>query len=155
MIRRLMAAPLALAVVLAPVAFAASSCACGSGTAGAATATGSGPGRCSGDSSQSIQPCSPKAVRTSTHGTISVAQGGPQQKVFWTVRATVPTGVYLLDVYVNGKRVDHKNQAYPPHATVVVNQDAGLPSGGVLLIEGTFTPVNDDPQEFYFKCILA
>ena len=153
MIRRLMAAPLALAVVLAPVSLAASSCACGSGTAGAATPTGSG--GCSSDSTQSVQPCSPRAVRTSTHGTISVAQGGPQQKVFWTVRATVPTGVYVLDVYVNGKRVDHKNQPYPPHATVVVNQDAGLPSGGVLLIEGTFTPVNDDPQEFYFKCILA
>jgi hypothetical protein len=153
MIRRLISAPLVLAVVFAPVAFAASSCACGSGAAAAATPTGSG--GCSGDSAQSIQPCSPKAERTSTHGTIAVAQAGPQQKVFWTVRATVPTGVYVLDVYVNGRRVDHKNQDYPPHATVVVNQDAGLPSGGVLLIEGRFTPLNDDPQEFFFKCILA
>jgi hypothetical protein len=29
------------------------------------------------------------------------------------------------------------------------------PSGGVLSITGSFTPVHDDPQEFYFKCILA
>lgn len=162
--RRVLAGVVPLVLVLAPVSVVASGC-CGSGSAGAVwsapAASGSGgctapdPGSPQNTDTSGLASCAPGIKRESTMGTIAVDQAGPQQKVYWTVRATVPDGVYLVDVYIGTHRVDHKKQAYPPHATIPLNQDAGLPSGAVLLITGTFTPVNDDPQEFYLRCLLA
>jgi hypothetical protein len=89
-------------------------------------------------------------------GTISVAQNGPRQKVIWLIRATVPHGLYVTTITIGSITIyGPLKQDYPPHGTFPLGNPAGLPSGAVFTISGTFTPVNDDPQEFFLKCLLA
>jgi hypothetical protein len=65
-------------------------------------------------------------------------------------------GVYHVTVSVNGVKVDEKTQSYPPHGTIGIrNNTGGLPTRGTFSITGMFSPPNDDPQEFYLKCVLA
>jgi hypothetical protein len=38
--------------------------------------------------------------------------------LLWGIYPSVPANRYVADVYVNGKRVDHKDQPYPPHGRI-------------------------------------
>src|SRR5438445_11508171 len=132
-----MAMPLTVAVACAPVAFGVSSCACGTKSTAAATPTGSG--GCT--SSRPIQPCSPQAVGESTMGRIAVAQAGPQQTVIWQVKASRAAGVYTTTITIGSTTIYGPNtQAYPPHGSFPTGNPAGLPSGAVFKITGTFAP---------------
>jgi hypothetical protein len=128
--RRLVSVPLALAVVLAPVAFAASSCACGSSAAAAATSGYSG--GCSSSASGAVKPCSPYAEDSNGFGKIGVQQAGPQKPVAWGVYPKDPAGVFTVTIMVDGQVYDKKTQPYPPHGSSAY--DAGnkryLQSGG-------------------------
>lgn len=120
----------------------------------AATAAAS-PNGCSG-SGGTIQPCSPQAVGESTMGRIAVAQGGPQQTVIWQVKASRPLGVYVTTIAIGAITIYGPNtQDYPPHGSFPTGNPAGLPSGAIFRINGTFSPPQDDPEEFYFQCLLA
>lgn len=149
---RMIPVPLALALAFAPVAFGTASCACGSSST--ASATPSSSAGCKSPSK--IQPCSPQAVGESTMGRIAVAQAGPQQTVIWQVKASRAAGVYTTTIMIGSITIYGPNtQAYPPHGSFPTGNPAGLPSGAVFKITGTFAPPKDDVEEFYFQCLLA
>ena len=155
MIRRLMAAPLALAVVLAPVAFGAAGCACGSGTAVAAADSSGG---CESSGSGGVQPCSPSATDANFNGRIGAQQAGPQKPVAWGVYPGDPVGVFTVTITVDGQVYDKKPpQPYPPHGSIVYDAENKryLQSGGVFRIDGSVKRANGQQEEFYFQCKLA
>lgn len=152
MIRRLMAGPLALAVVLAPVAFTTTSCACGTGSASAAADSSGGCG-----TSGSIQPCSPYAENANEFGKIGVQQSGPQKPVAWGVYPKNPAGVFTVTITVDGQVYDKKTQPYPPHGSSAYDakNKRYLQSGGTFRIDGTIARPNGATEGFYFQCTLA
>lgn len=151
MFRRLAAAPLALAVVLAPVAFTVSSCACGTSTAVAADSSGG----CS--SSGSVPTCSPYAEDANEFGKIGVQQAGPQKPVAWGVYPKNPEGVFTVTITVDGQVCDKKAQAYPPHGSSAYDakNKRYLQSGGTFRIDGMIKRPNGGTEGFYFQCTLA
>jgi hypothetical protein len=151
MIRRLMAAPLALAVVLAPVAFAASSCACGSS---AAAATSGSSGGCSGSA---VQPCSPSAQRSNAFGRIGVQQAGPRKTIQWGVYPTNSFGTMTIQITIGGANVlGPYTKPYAQHGSIPYDpaNKRYLASGDVLSITGTWV-TSKDSEGFYFQCKLA
>jgi hypothetical protein len=61
-----------------------------------------------------------------TFGYLSV-QTSRNGNIAWGVYPNNPLnafGIWEVDVFINGRRVDHKNQGYPPHGTINV-KDAG------------------------------
>lgn len=154
MFRRLISAPLALAVVLAPVVFVISSCACGTGTAAAAT-SGSSSG-CTGPGS--VQSCSPSASDANFNGRLGAQQAGPQRPVAWGVYPKDPVGVFTVTVTVDGQVYDKKPpQLYPPHGSVVFDakNKRYLQSGGTFRLDGSVKRANGQIEEFYLQCTLA
>ena len=89
-------------------------------------------------------------------GRIAVAQAGPQKTVIWQVKASQAAGVYSTTITIGSTTIYGPNtQTYPPHGSFPVGNPAGLPSGAVFQITGTFAPATDDVQEFFFQCLLA
>src|SRR5216683_3774291 len=74
------------------------------------------------------QPCSPIARFANRFGVIAAQQPGPGG----AVPAVAATG-FSVDVSVDGKRVDYKDQAYPPHGSV---NPKDLRSGALVSIVG-------------------
>ncbi len=79
------------------------------------------------------QPCSPIARFANRFGVIAAQQPGPGGAVVWGVYPAVAATGFSVDVYVDGKRVDHKDQAYPPHGSV---NPKDLRSGALVSIVG-------------------
>jgi hypothetical protein len=79
------------------------------------------------------QPCSPIARFENRYGAIAVQQAGPGGKLAWGVYPKVPASQYVVDVLVNGQRVDHKDQNYEPHGSINPKQ---LSTGALVSIVG-------------------
>ena len=79
------------------------------------------------------QPCFPIARFENHYGTIAVQQAGPGGKLAWGVYPKVVASEYVVDVLVNGRRVDHKNQNYEPHGSINASD---LSTGALVTIAG-------------------
>lgn len=55
------------------------------------------------------------------------------QGIAWGVYPSLAATQYLVDVYVNGHRVDHKEQNYPPHGYI---NPVNLRSGAQVSVMG-------------------
>jgi hypothetical protein len=59
---------------------------------------------------------------------------------------------FVVDVYVNNRRVDHKDQNYPPHGSV---NAADVRTGYIFRLEGNATNGAGDVAYFYLTCKAA
>jgi hypothetical protein len=67
------------------------------------------------------------------------------------VYPTTPAARYIVNVYVGSKRVDSKNQDYPPHGSVNARD---VRSGAMFRLEGEMQNPNQI-QKFFLQCELA
>jgi hypothetical protein len=107
-----------------------------------------GPRRHRRDRDQRLEPCSPGFHPANEYGSISAQQAGPGYGIQWGVYPNTPAETYSVDIFINGKRVDHKDQAYPPHGSV---NAVDVPSGGLFQLTGTAT-LGSDIAYFYLTC---
>ncbi len=94
------------------------------------------------------EPCSPGFQPANEYGSISAQQAGPGDGIQWGVYPNTPADTYSVDIYINGKRVDHKDQDYQPHGSV---NAVDVPSGAIFQLTGTAT-LGSDIAYFYLTC---
>jgi len=94
------------------------------------------------------EPCSPGFQPANEFGSISAQQAGPGDGIQWGVYPNTPADTYSVDIYINGKRVDHKDQDYQPHGSV---NAVDVPSGAIFQLTGTAT-LGSDIAYFYLTC---
>ncbi len=111
------------------------------------TATGCAPPTTTGHS------CSPNYIRENKLGRLAVQQRGPGSSVAWGAYPKLPAERYRVSVYAGGRKVDGKNQTYPPHGSIPGNR---YQSGQAFRIEGkSFDSKGGVVQTFFIKCTLA
>lgn len=59
---------------------------------------------------------------------------------------------YVVDVYVNNRRVDHKEQTYPPHGSLR-RQD--IRTGDIFRLQGEAVNARGDVGYFFLTCRAA
>jgi hypothetical protein len=62
--------------------------------------------------------CSPSYVAPSKYGNYSAQQAGPGRSIQWGIYPNFAASHYTVDVFMGSRRVDHKDQSYPPHGSV-------------------------------------
>lgn len=96
--------------------------------------------------------CSPGFEPSNEHGRITAQQRGQGSGIQWGVYPNVPAVRFVADVYVNNRRVDHKDQNYPPHGSVPASQIA---TGDIFRLEGQAYNAKGDVGIFYLTCKAA
>lgn len=96
--------------------------------------------------------CSPGFYPANELGSISAQQRGPGRGIQWGVYPTVSGIRYVVDVYINRRRVDHKEQDYPPHGSVNARD---IRTGDIFRLEGQATNGAGDVAWFYLTCRAA
>lgn len=96
--------------------------------------------------------CSPGFFPENELGSLSAQQRGPGHGIQWGVYPRVAGTRFVVDVFVNNRRVDHKDQVYPPHGSV--NRRA-IRSGDIFRLEGQATNARGDVAIFYLVCRAA
>jgi len=96
--------------------------------------------------------CSPSFSPSNSLGSISAQQRGKGYGIQWGVYPKQPAVNYVVDVYINKRRVDHKNQGYPPHGSVNARD---VVSGGIFQLDDTATNAKGDKAIFYLTCRAA
>lgn len=102
--------------------------------------------------------CSPGFFPENEFGSISAQQRGPGEGIQWGVYPKVPAVRYVVDIYLNNKVADHKDQPYPPHASLPPDSpevDIGVRSGDVFRIEGRAYDGHGGVGIFYLTCKAA
>ena len=96
--------------------------------------------------------CAPGFFPENELGSISAQQFGPGYGIQWGVYPKQVAATYVVDVYMNNRRVDHKQQSYPPHGSVNARD---VVSGGVFRLEGSATNGAGDVAYFFLTCKAA
>jgi hypothetical protein len=95
--------------------------------------------------------CSPGYTDQNFLGSLSAQQRGPGYGVQWGVYPKASADRYVVNVYVGDKRVDAKDQGYPPHGSVNARD---VKSGASFRLEGEIHSPNL-VQTFFLQCELA
>ena len=96
--------------------------------------------------------CSPGFDPSNERGRITAQQRGPGYDVQWGVYPNTPSVRYVVDIYVNNRRFDHKDQDYPPHGSIMAR---AISSGDIFRLEGRATNARGDVGTFYLTCKAA
>lgn len=96
--------------------------------------------------------CSPNFTPSNSLGAISAQQLGRGFGIQWGIYPKVPAVRYVVDVFVDSRRVDHKDQAYPPHGSVSAGD---LRARSVFRLEGQAINARGDRGFFYLTCRTA
>src|SRR3954454_142285 len=115
----------------------------------AATAAG-----CAVEASPPKGDCSPIYEAPSKLGSFSAQQSGPGASIQWGIYPNYPASRFVVDVFAGSKKVDHKDQAYPPHGSVNARDVAGR-SGQDFTVSGQITDVKNNQLNFQLKCVIA
>lgn len=102
--------------------------------------------------------CSPGFFPSNEFGSISAQQRGPGEGIQWGVYPAVPAVRYVVDVYLNNKVVDHKDQPYPPHASLpsaAARKNTSVHSGDIFRLDGKAYDGRGDVGIFYLTCKAA
>lgn len=87
-----------------------------------------------------VPSCSPSRLSQGPHGFVDFQQQSSGSRVNWVVRADnqefQTNGQWMIDVFSDGRRVDHKEQNYAPHGSVHPND---VRPGKLLEVEGHVT----------------
>jgi hypothetical protein len=62
--------------------------------------------------------CSPSYVAPSKYGNYSAQQAGPGRSIQWGIYPNFAASHYTVNVFMGSRRVDDKDQSYPPHGSV-------------------------------------
>jgi hypothetical protein len=97
--------------------------------------------------------CSPDYVRENKLGRMGVQQRGPGSSVAWGAYPKLPATRYYVSVYAGARKVDGKNQSYPPHGKVPGTK---YRSGQTFKVEGKSVDAKGGVvQTFFIRCTLA
>ena len=77
--------------------------------------------------------CSPGFAPSNEFGRITAQQRGQGGGVQWGVYPKVAAVRFVVDIWINKQRFDHKDQAYPPHGSVPASV---IGSGDLFRLEG-------------------
>jgi hypothetical protein len=72
--------------------------------------------------------------------------------VQWGVYPSVAAVHFVVDVWINKRRFDHKDQNYPPHGSVPASI---VRSGDVFRLEGRAFNARGDVGMFFLTCKAA
>ena len=98
--------------------------------------------------------CSPSYAAPSEYGSFSAQQSGPGAPIQWGIYPNYPVARFVVDVLVGSRRVDHKDQNYPPHGSVSATDVRGR-SGEDLTVSGQITDAKGNALNFQLKCVIA
>jgi hypothetical protein len=109
---------------------------------------------CAVEAKAPVGNCSPSYTPSSKYGNFSAQQSGPGASIQWGIYPNVAASRYVVDVYVGNRRVDHKDQAYPPHGSVSATDVRGK-GGQVFGISGQAWDGNKNTLVFQLQCHIA
>jgi hypothetical protein len=96
--------------------------------------------------------CSPNFSPSNSYGRISAQQRGRGYGIQWGVYPnTSVSGTFTVDIYMSGRRVDHKVQNYPPHGSV---NASNVHTGDIFRLDGNFSD-GRSVQTFWLECRAA
>ena len=99
--------------------------------------------------------CSPSHTDVGPDGSVYFQQSGSVQPIPWGMQAKSSSfnnyGHWVVDVFADNTKVDHKDVMYPPHASV---PSIYLKPGTVVTIEGTVTALGTSAT-IYGQCASA
>ena len=96
--------------------------------------------------------CAPGFEPSNEYGRLTAQQRGPGFGIQWGVCPASPAARYVVDVFVNNRRFDHKDQAYPPHGSVPAS---AIKTGDVFRLEGQGFTARGDVGSFFLTCQAA
>lgn len=96
--------------------------------------------------------CSPGFTPSNEQGRITAQQRGPGGGVQWGIYPNVSAVRYVVDIFVNNRRFDHKDQDYPPHGSVPAS---AIRSGDIFRLEGQAFNARGDVGIFFITCKAA
>jgi hypothetical protein len=115
------------------------------------TATAAG---CAVEASPPKGNCSPGYEAPSKLGSFSAQQSGPGASIQWGIYPNYPAARFVVDVFAGSRKVDHKDQNYPPHGSVNAKDVAGK-SGQDFTVSGQITDAKNNLLNFQLKCVIA
>lgn len=98
--------------------------------------------------------CSPSYEAPSEYGSFSAQQSGPGAPIQWGIYPNYAVSRFVVDILVGSRRVDHKDQIYPPHGSVSATDVRGR-SGQDLTVSGQITDAQGNSLSFQLKCVIA
>lgn len=98
------------------------------------------------------QSCSPGFTPSNEYGRITAQQRGRGGGVQWGVYPAVPAVRFVVDIWINKRRFDHKDQDYPPHGSVPAS---AIRSGDLFRLEGQAFNARGDVGMFFLTCKAA
>ncbi len=89
----------------------------------------------------------------SSYGSFTIQQAATGRAIQWGAypNASYSGTLYVVDVYVNGKRYDAKSQTYAPHGSVSA-ATAAKNSGKIMNVSGYVTYGKQVVLEFSMQC---
>lgn len=79
------------------------------------------------------QSCAPGLAPSNAYGRVTAAQPGPGAGVRWSVQPRLPATRYVVDVYLDDRRVDHRDQITAPSGSVPAQ---AVRAGSVFRLQG-------------------
>jgi hypothetical protein len=95
--------------------------------------------------------CAPGFEPSNAYGRLTAQQPGPGAGVRWSVHPRLPVLRYVVDVYVDDRRVDPKDQIGAPHGAVAPDLIRG---GSVFRLEGQAATLRGVGR-FFLACRAA
>lgn len=116
-----------------------------------------------GSRSRTVHSCSPNYTDENKLGRLSVQQRAPGSSIQWGAYPKLEAARYVVAITIGGRKVDGKNQRYPPHGSLpgkVRNKEGRLVrlyrSGQLFKLSGTsYDPKGHVVQRFFIKCKLV
>ena len=96
--------------------------------------------------------CAPGFEPSNEYGRLTAQQRGPGLGIQWGVYPAIPAARYVVDVFVNDRRFDHKDQDYPPHGSVPASV---VKAGDIFRLEGQGFTARGDVGIFFLTCQAA
>ena len=96
--------------------------------------------------------CSPGFAPSNQFGRITAQQRAQGGGVQWGVYPQVAAVRFVVDIWINKRRFDHKDQDYPPHGSVPASV---ITSGDLFRLEGQAFNARGDVGMFFLTCKAA
>jgi hypothetical protein len=96
--------------------------------------------------------CAPGFAPSNEFGRITAQQRGHGGGVQWGVYPHAAPERFVVDIWINKRRFDHKDQDYPPHGSVPAS---AIGSGDLFRLEGQAFNARGDVGMFFLTCKAA
>lgn len=116
-----------------------------------AALTASGLTACAAEYEAPLGECYPSYTPSTRWGSFSAQQAGPGLGIQWGAYPNHSATRYVVDVYVGNRRVDAKDQTYPPHGSVSATD---VRPGQIFRLTGTVYD-GSDTLVFTLQCRIS